>query len=212
MQTPTDSTIGVVLAAGAGRRFGKPKALVVEHGVAWVARAANLLRDAGCSRILVVLGASADAVRPLVPAFAEVVLSEHWENGMAASLRSALAAAARSDAASVLLTLVDLPALPLAAAQRVLESGAPLAQATWSGIPGHPVLIARSHWATLAAAVTGDVGARTYLDTHGAVAIECADLGDGSDVDLPRARPGTERSRLARVEAERLRRGPPCDR
>lgn len=82
-----------------------------------------------------------------------------------------------------MITLVDLPSLPLAAAQRVLASDAPLAQATWGGAPGHPVLISRSHWAPLAASLSGDSGARAYLAAHGVFEVECSDLGDGGDVD-----------------------------
>lgn len=185
VQSPPVSTIGVVLAAGAGRRFGGPKALVVENGVPWVARAATLLQDAGCGDVLVVLGASADAARELVPPFARVIVAEDWESGMSASLRASLAAASLTAARSALMTLVDLPALPLAAVQRVLVSGAPLAQATWGGAPGHPVLISRSHWAPLAESLSGDSGARAYLAINGALEVECGDLGDGSDVDAP---------------------------
>ena len=183
VQTIPNSTVGIVLAAGAGRRFGLPKALVIDHGMPWVSRATELLRDSGCAEILVVLGASADAARQLVPSFARVVVAADWERGMSASVRAGLAAAESTDAASALLTLVDLPALPLAAVRRVRSAGVPLAQATWGGAPGHPVLIARSHWGALAESVAGDSGARNYLAAHGVVEVECGDLGDGRDVD-----------------------------
>ena len=48
---------GLVLAAGAGRRFGGPKALVDFRGVRLVDRAVGLLRAGGCDRVLVVSGA-----------------------------------------------------------------------------------------------------------------------------------------------------------
>jgi nicotine blue oxidoreductase len=47
------------------------------------------------------------------------------------------------------------------------------------------VLIGREHWAGVAAAATGDVGARDYLSAHGAVVVPCEDIADGTDVDRP---------------------------
>ncbi|RII86318.1 nucleotidyltransferase family protein, partial [Clavibacter californiensis] len=44
-------------------------------------------------------------------------------------------------------------------------------------------LIGRDHWATLAAAVRGDAGARAYLAAHGALPVEAADVSSGEDVD-----------------------------
>lgn len=180
---------GIVLAAGAGTRMGRPKALVVENGTAWVATATALLSDSGCSPVIVVLGASAERARVLVPGFARVVIAENWESGMSASLRAGLAAAVQTDAASALITLVDLPRLPLAATLRVLEQPVRLRQATWGGTPGHPVLIPRAHWAPLADSLEGDAGARRYLAGHDVELVECGDLGDGSDVDSPAAVP-----------------------
>ena len=66
-------------------------------------------------------------------------------------------------------------------------SDAPLARAVFDGRPGHPVLIARHHWTPAAATLSGDRGARAYLDAHGVVDVECGDLYDGHDVDTPAA-------------------------
>ncbi|MEU4557099.1 nucleotidyltransferase family protein [Actinoplanes sp. NPDC023936] len=60
------SVAGLVLAAGAGRRYGMPKALVAYQGRLLVQRAADTLREAGCDRVLIVLGAAAERVRALV--------------------------------------------------------------------------------------------------------------------------------------------------
>ncbi|MBB0994770.1 NTP transferase domain-containing protein, partial [Dietzia sp. SLG510A3-40A3] len=73
---------GLVLAAGAGRRFGGPKALVDFRGVRLVDRAVGLLRAGGCDRVLVVSG----AVELEVPG-AEVVHNPDWDTGMGSSLR-----------------------------------------------------------------------------------------------------------------------------
>ncbi len=58
-----------------------------------------------------------------------------------------------------------------------------LARATFSGRPGHPVLIGADHFAGVLAVSTGDHGARDYLATHPVLAVECGDLAGGADVD-----------------------------
>jgi CTP:molybdopterin cytidylyltransferase MocA len=175
---------GVVLAAGAGTRAGGPKALRTSpDGEPWVARAATLLQVAGCDRVVVVLGAGAVEARPLVPPRAHTVVAADWAAGMSASLREGLLAA-RGTAAIV--TLVDLPSMPLAALSRVIRHGArrtDLRQAVYDGEPGHPVLIGAAHWDAIASTVTGDRGARDYLVEFGVEEIECGDLWSGRDVD-----------------------------
>ncbi|MGA9312006.1 MAG: NTP transferase domain-containing protein, partial [Pseudonocardiaceae bacterium] len=71
---------GLLLAAGAGRRYGMPKALV--DGGAWLRRAVATLTDGGCDSVLVVVGAQADQVLPLVPETAATVLAADWAQGM----------------------------------------------------------------------------------------------------------------------------------
>ncbi|CAN5173942.1 nucleotidyltransferase family protein [soil metagenome] len=183
---PHGGLTGIVLAAGAGTRIGTPKALLsTVAGEPWVARATALLVAAGCDPVLVVLGASADLARELVPSSATVVVADDWAEGMSASLRAGLLAAdPLTDAA--LITLVDLPGLPSTVVERVLAAGAApdvLAQAVFEGRPGHPVLIGRSHWATVSAQISGDRGARGYLAAHGVTEVECGDLFSGEDVD-----------------------------
>lgn len=179
---------GLVLAAGAGRRFGGPKALVRDaSGEPWVARACAVLRDGGCGDVVVVLGAQAEAARRLVPAWATPVVADAWAHGLAASLRAGLTAVGATEAEAVVVTLVDLPDLRPDAVARVLGAGPPapsaLRRALYDGRPGHPVLLGPAHWAPVAARATGDAGAGPYLREHGAQHVDCTDLGGGADVD-----------------------------
>lgn len=174
--------VGVVLAAGAGRRAGGPKALRrTPDGTPWLELAVRRLREAGCADVVVVLGAGADEARDLVPADARVVVAADWALGASASLRAGLEAAGGD---AVLVTLVDLPGERAETARRVLDSGADLAQAVFDGRPGHPVLIGREHWPALLGELSGDAGARDYLRRHAALAVECGDLEAGEDVDV----------------------------
>ena len=175
---------GLLLAAGAGRRMGMPKALVDD----WLVRSIEVLREGGCGDVLVVLGAAADEARALLPADQRVVVAEDWDEGMGASLRVGLAVLA-SDTEAAVVHLVDLPDVGPDVVSRVVSIGstagstAGLARAAYAGVPGHPVLIGRDHWAGVIEAAVGDQGARGYLKTHDVRLVECGDLAGGNDVD-----------------------------
>lgn len=181
------TTPGLLLAAGAGSRMGRPKALVRDSdGTPWLQRAVTALAGGGCAPVTVVLGAAADDARVLVPAGVAVVVADDWAAGLSASLRAGLSALADSGADAVVLTLVDLPDLSAEVVRRVLAAGADrasLTRAAYDGRPGHPVVIGRDHWADIAASVTGDQGAKPYLDAHEVTLVECGDLATGRDQD-----------------------------
>lgn len=179
---------GLLLAAGAGRRYGMPKALVQHGSRRFVERAAETLRHGGSSPVVVVLGAAADEVRARADlGDATVVVNPDWAAGMGSSLRAGLAAlrAAEVDAAVVL--LVDTPGVTPAAVARIAGLAAPdaLAVATYRGERGHPVLLGRAHWAGVAESAVGDVGARPYLTRHEVRQVPCEDIASGEDVDRP---------------------------
>lgn len=175
-------TTGIVLAAGAGTRAGGPKALLrMPDGTPWLELACAFLTASGCDRVVAVLGAGERIARPLVPATAEIVVAGDWADGMSASLRAGLAAASGD---GVLVTLVDLPGLPVEAGLRVMAGAGALRQATYRGAPGHPVYLAREHWEPAAASLSGDRGARRYLVAHSVTEIECGDVWNGLDRDL----------------------------
>ncbi len=180
---------GLLLAAGAGRRFGGPKALADTGQGPWVLRGLAVL--AGLSPRLVVVGAAADQVVALLPTDCTAVRNPTPEAGLSSSLRAGLVAlaAARPPVTAVLITLVDLPDVGPAVTRRLLAAAPPtpqvLARAIYRGRPGHPVLIGAAHWPDLLASLGGDRGARDYVTAAGAVGVECGDLATGRDVDRP---------------------------
>lgn len=178
----------MVLAAGAGRRFGMPKALVRHCGSLLVEHAASVLHAAGCSPVIVVLGASAGEVRATaqLPG-SSLVDNPEWTTGMGSSLRVALATLAGTDSTAVLVLPVDTPGVTPDAVVRLAALAAPhaLARATYHGRPGHPVLIGRTHWPAVSATATGDAGARHYLAAHDPTPVPCEDIATGTDVDRP---------------------------
>ena len=179
---------GLLLAAGSGSRLGRPKALVhAPDGTSWLRRAVAALREGGCDRVTVVLGAAAEEARSLLPDDeVAVVVAADWAEGMGASLRAGLAALAAGDGDAVVVTLVDLPDVSGDVVRRLVTADVDsraVSRASYDGVPGHPVLLGRAHWAGVAAVATGDRGARDYLAQHPAVLVECGDLASGRDVD-----------------------------
>ena len=164
-----------------------PKALVTDDRGSWLVRGVELLRDGGCARITVVLGAEAARARSLlVDLEVDVAVADDWAEGMGASLRTGLRSLDGSGDDGVVLTLVDLPDLVPEVVGRVIAAGdgpAALARAAYDGKPGHPVLLGRDHWAGVIETAVGDQGARAYLADRDVTLVECADLATGRDVD-----------------------------
>src|ERR1043165_6730962 len=132
---------GLVLAAGAGRRYGMPKARVRYRGELFVERAVRVLTAGGCSPVLAVLGADSDIVRALSPEL-NAVDNPDWQHGMGSTLRVGLRAVTGD---AVIILPVDTPGTTAEAVARLrnLATPAALLRAGYHGEPGHPVLIGR---------------------------------------------------------------------
>lgn len=196
LDATTTPTTGLLLAAGAGRRYGAPKALVDTGSGPWVLNAVDTLLAGGCRDVLVVTGAEAAQVEELLQAReGQPVTSVRcgtWDAGMGESLRAGLVALAtrgRTVPARALVHLVDLPDVGPEVVSRVLHQAAPgpdaLARAAYDGHPGHPVLLGSHHWEAVLASSAGDSGARGYLRRVRPELVECGDLATGADQDTP---------------------------
>ena len=156
----------VVLAAGAGTRFGGPKQRLFLPSVV------ATLREAPVDPIVVVAGAY-----PLDVDGARVVEFADWERGPGASLRRGLRALPRETEAAVV-CLADGPRLRPAAVERVIarwrRGAGEVVAASYGGERGHPVLLGRPVWPTIP-----DEGARTLE----ADLVPCDDIGSPGDVD-----------------------------
>lgn len=182
------TTAAVVLAAGRGVRLGRevPKPLIEYRGRPLVAWALGAAVASGCDPVLLVVGHAGEEVARAAPPGVEVVHAPGWSEGISQSLRAALdALEPREEVDAVCVGLADQPRVGPEAYRRLVaagEAGATIAVATYHGVRGNPVLLARSTWPA-ARALVGDEGARQLMGRHPVVEVDCTGTGDPSDVD-----------------------------
>jgi CTP:molybdopterin cytidylyltransferase MocA len=190
---------GLLLAAGGGRRMGRPKATVELDGEPLVRRGVRALRAAGLAPVVVVLGAGLPDTAALLDEGTRWVPAPGWDTeGQAASLRAGLEALEgledtdAADVTAALVALVDTPGIgPDALARVAARAAGPdgpgvLARGAVAGRAGHPVLLGRAHWKAVHAAASGDAGARDFLRGRDDVAaVEIGDVAVDDDLDTP---------------------------
>ena len=185
------SVAGLVLAAGAGRRIGGPKALLEFGGSTLVQRCAETLSRGGCTPVVAVIGAEAARVmRPARVATRCVAVNPDWRQGVSSSLRTGLALLRGTDTRAAVVALVDQPLISAAVVERLLHAWGgheAAVVATYGGLPRNPVLLDRSVWEQVADTAVGDEGARAWLRGHAdaVVRIACDDAGAPDDIDTP---------------------------
>jgi molybdenum cofactor cytidylyltransferase len=172
----------VILAAGASRRMGTPKALLPIGGQPMVVRVVEAALAAPVWPIVVVVGAHAERVRPVLARLPVLVVeNDAWTEGMASSLRTGLAILRQFSRTldGALFALCDQPAFSARTILRLIEAraatGCSIAASRYSARRGAPALFGREHFAALAA-LTGEDGARLLLN---------GDPRQVAEVDLP---------------------------
>jgi CTP:molybdopterin cytidylyltransferase MocA len=181
-------TVVVLLAAGAGRRFGALKQLAQIDGEPMVRRVARTLLRLHCP-LLVVTGADADAVAAALAGLpATCVPNPVWRDGQGASLGAGIRAVRDRfpDATAALVCLADHPLLDARALETMLErhtqDPSRIFAADYAGAPGPPVLFPADCFPGLAA-WHGAEGAQAWLRRQGS-RVERMPL-DVTDVDTP---------------------------
>ena len=194
------SVAGIVLAAGASQRLGKPKQLVELGGETLLERAVRTCREAGLHPLFVVLGARAAEVAAHCDLRdAEVVRCEGWAEGMSQALASGIAAAMEMKAASAIVMTCDMPFVTPAHLTALARKRAEVCASGYGERRGVPAHFPRTAFSALLR-LKGDVGARELLANAKVV-----ELGkDALDVDTPE---DVERARERFAGMKRLRRG-----
>jgi molybdenum cofactor cytidylyltransferase len=163
------SVAAVVLAAGGSIRFGKPKQLAIFQGEPLVRRIVTAAKDAGCAPVVVVVGASAAQITPVLAGL-PVSIIEHpnWSNGLGSSIavgvKHAETIAADLDAA--ILLACDQPFVNAVMLRQViqmhLENKKPIVASAYADTLGVPALFDRSCFGDLLQ-LTGDTGAKAII-------------------------------------------------
>lgn len=198
--------IGVLLAAGAGRRLGHgPKALLSfdgrSDGEPHVTRMTNVLLHGGCDEVVVVVGASGDRVRQALQRSAvqgkcSIVENAAWETGMGSSFKVGVDAAGRQLAARpgglLVIALADQPDVDEAVVSHILDrasshrvSAAGFRDSCGRVRRGHPVVFPVSTAQEAATTAVGDTAGRAWLRAHpdSVDVIDVGHLATGLDID-----------------------------
>ena len=181
----------VILAAGASRRMGSPKQLIEIDGRPLLVRAIEAALAAPVWPVVVVLGANAVAIRPVIGHLPVLVIENPaWSEGMASSIREGVATLRQFSRTldAAVLALCDQPGFSAATVESLLAAHRATARgivaARYAGRLGAPALFAREHFAALTA-LTGEEGARDLLNADPArvAAVELPELA--RDLDTP---------------------------
>ncbi|MEY2879037.1 MAG: hypothetical protein RLZZ15_1417 [Verrucomicrobiota bacterium] len=178
----------VVLAAGASSRMGAPKQLLLVDGQPLLLRAVRAALASEAWPVVVVLGAHAEKIRPLLARLPVLVADNPaWAEGMASSIRAGVALARQFSRRldGVLVALCDQPAFSADTVARLVgarhASGASIVAARYGGRCGAPALFAAENFPALVA-LTGEEGARALLNPPAGDASAIADV---AAVDCP---------------------------
>lgn len=188
MTSTPSTTLGVLLAAGAGSRFDGPthKLLAPLDGRTVVAHAVDDLLAADIGPVLVVTGAVelGDALADLAtthPRDLTIVRHDGWRQGQATTLQAALRHAASGGFDAIVVGLGDQPFIGSEAWRRVAASASPIAVATYDGRRRNPVRLHRSVWPLLPE--DGDEGARVVMRMRPELVEEVPCPGSPADID-----------------------------
>ena len=168
-QNPNAQVSAVILAAGTSTRMGRAKQLLPLGGTTVLARTIENVRSAGLVEIVLVLGASAEAIRRQLPQSLleglKVVVNQAYAQGMASSLREGLSALDPQTGAALII-LGDQPFIRPQTLHQIMagyqRSGAQIVIPSHQGKRGNPVLLGRSVFPEVMA-LEGDTGCRAIF-------------------------------------------------
>lgn len=184
---------GLVLAAGASTRMGRPKALLPSgaSGLTFVAGLILALRGGGVEDVLVVGRPGDDPLRVEVEARGgRFVENPRADDGQLSSLLAGLNVADRPGVRGLLVTPVDVPLVTGAIVADLIRefhiSEPPIVRAVHRGRHGHPVIFARAVFHELRRADPA-VGAKAVLRAHASDLKDVEVDSDAvlTDVDTP---------------------------
>ena len=179
----------LILAAGAGQRFGGGKLTADLGGAPVIRRVAERVLAVGFAEVIAITGADeANIRRALAGADLSVSHAPDWAEGIAASLRAGMGAL-DPQIQGACVFLGDMPLVPVGLCADLVvaaQQAGYAARVRFEGKPGHPVAFTRAAFADLMA-LSGDAGATALLKARpDAVGyLDTADKGVLLDIDTP---------------------------
>ncbi len=173
----------MVLAAGAGTRFGEPKwGAMLPSGERFLDAVLRLSRDAGLSPIVAVVPPAVE----LSPAVRRVVNSDAGGEQIA-SARLGLAQLLNSSVLAALLWPVDHPLVRVESLLAIIDTyrrtQASIVVPTFGGRRGHPTLFARECWRELLTVEQGGARAVIHANAPRVQEVPVNDAGVMRDID-----------------------------
>lgn len=179
----------VILAAGGSSRLGQAKQLLPYQGSTLAGHAALTALATGLHPVVVVLGDRAEEIKKELEGLAiHLVVNEHWQEGMAGTLKKGLDAALELDPAleAVIFMVCDQPLVSPALLLRLLgtheEHWKPIVASRYQENLGTPALFAHSVFPALRELI-GDTGARKLIRDYGEAVSEVDFPGGHIDID-----------------------------
>jgi molybdenum cofactor cytidylyltransferase len=184
MKYPVTSMGIVILAGGQSSRLGRPKQLLQFNGMTLLEKVAAEALDMKNIPVLIVLGAHGEEIKSGFQVQGiEWVMNEHWQEGMASSLRSGIETMQQQhpQVDGILFLVCDQPYLETGLLEALValqqEKDLPAAASSYGGKLGTPALFHQSVFPRLLS-LRGDTGARKLLESmEGEVAVMPFDKG-----------------------------------
>jgi molybdenum cofactor cytidylyltransferase len=188
MADPGEGLHAIVLAAGASSRFGSAKQLVRVAGRPLLHSAVARAAEVAGAAVMVVLGARAAELAPLLKhSQSSVLINRDWREGMASSIRAGVVRLPASCTA-VLLMLVDQAAVTGEDLKRLVSAWRRqpdyIAAARYGTTTGVPAIFPRSTFLDLQS-LRGDVGARVLLQRNPDRVVRVPMASAAIDIDTP---------------------------
>jgi molybdenum cofactor cytidylyltransferase len=183
-----ETTAGVILAAGASARMGKPKPLLLWRGEPFIRHVARTALNAGLSPVVIVAGEHTAEIRAAVSDLQVTVIhNPAWEAGQSTSLRCGLRALPDTIGSAICL-LADQPHIPIELVKALKDHHAqtlsPIVAPLIDDRRGNPVLFDRVTFSDLQS-ITGDVGGRAVFAKYPSAYVPWHDASLLLDVDTP---------------------------
>ena len=213
-----EGTVGLVLAAGAGSRFGGGKLLAPIGGRPILQHVLDALSTAGIDDVVVVLGADTAAIESAIEWRAERrIVNPDPDRGLSSSLALGFETIGPATGA-VLVALGDQPLVSVEVIRALLEAPAtkarPIVVPAYADEHGRNPVLVRHAAFDLVSEAAGDRGLGPVLEAHPDLVAEIPVDGANPDVDTPvdharaiEAAWGT-RVRANREQVERIREVP----